>query len=57
MVTINTAVPIGQLVVASQVSTQVMTNTSVNATNPFTTITSTNQGTSGCPTDHKWVWF
>ena len=42
MVTVNMAVSTGQPVVTSQASTQVTTNTSINATNPFTTITSTN---------------
>ena len=45
------------LVVTSQVPTQVMTNTSANATNPFPMITSTNQGARCCPTCHEWVWF
>ena len=56
-VAINTAVSTGQPVVTSQVRTQVMTNTSVNTTNPFTTITNTNQGASGHPTCHEWKWF
>ena len=40
MITIDTVVSTGQLVVTSQVPTQVMTNSSANATNPFPTITS-----------------
>ena len=57
MVTNNMAVFTGQLVVTSQVPTQVKTNISVNATNPFTMITSSNQGAGGHPTCHEWVWF
>ena len=58
MVTIDTAVSTRQLVVTSQVPpTQEMINTSVNAANPFVMITSTNQGASGHPTHHEWVWF
>ena len=56
---IDMTVSTGQPVVTSEVPTQVMTNPSINATNPFvkTMNTSTNQGASGCPTCHGWVWF
>ena len=51
------AVSTGQLMVTSQVSTHAMINTNANATNPFTTITSTNQGSGSHSTHHGWVWF
>ena len=57
MVATDMAVSTGQLVVTSQVPTQVMANPSINATYLFVMNTSTNQGTSGCPTLHEWVWF
>ena len=44
MIAIDMAVSTGQQMVTSQVHTQVMNNTSVNATNPLPMITSTNQG-------------
>ena len=53
MVAIDITVSTGQMVMTSQVPTQVMTNLSVNATNPFVMNTSTNQGASGCPTCHE----
>ena len=56
-VAIDMTVYTGQPVVTSQVPTQVMTNPSISATNPFVTNTTTNQGASGCPTHHEWVWF
>ena len=56
-VTIDTAMSTGHPVVKSQVPTQVTTNTSINATKPFITITSTNQGASGHPIHLEWVWF
>ena len=57
MVPIGMAVSTVQLMVASQVATHAMTNTRINAANPFPVITSTNQGASGHPTYHEWVWF
>ena len=57
MVTLNTAVSAGQLVVTTQVPTQMMANTRTIVTNPFTTFTSTNQGTGGNLTYHEWLWF
>ena len=48
-------VPTGQPVVISQVPTQAATNISANITNPL--INGTNQGASGHPTHHEWVWF
>ena len=56
-VAIDMAVSTGQPVVTSQVPTQVMTNPSVSATNPFVMNTSTTQGASGHPTCHEQVWF
>ena len=55
MAGIEMPVPAGQPVVTSQVPTQVTTNISVNVTNPL--INGTNQGASGHPTQHEWVWF
>ena len=55
MAGIEMPVSTGQLVVTSQVTTQVATNISANATNPL--IIGTNQGAVGCPTHHDWVWF
>ena len=34
-----------------------MTNPNINATNQSVANTSTNQGASGCPICHAWVWF
>ena len=48
-------VPAGQLVATSQVPTQIATNISANIADPF--INGTNQGASGHPTCHEWVWF
>ena len=53
----DTTVSTGQPVVTSQAPTQVMTNPSVNATNPFVMNISTNQGADGCPNHHEWVWL
>ena len=39
------------------VSNQVVTNPNVNATNQSVANTSTNQGASGHPIHHEWVWF
>ena len=57
MVAINAATSTGQPVVTNQVPNQVMTNPNVNATNHSIVNTSTNQGASGCPIHHEWVWF
>ena len=57
MVDIDTTVSTGQLVVTSEVSNLLMTSPSVSTTNPFLMNTSTNQGASGHPTCHEWVWF
>ena len=54
-VAIDITVSTGQPVVTSQVPTQVMTNPSISATNPFVTNANTNHGTSGHPTHHEWV--
>ena len=55
MASVEMPVPTGQLVVTSQVPIQAATNISVNITNPL--INGTNQGASGHPTHHEWVWF
>ena len=55
MATIDMTVSTEQPAVTSQVPTQVMTNPSVNATNPFVMNASTVQGASGCPAHHEWV--
>ena len=57
MVAIDMTLSTGQLVVTSQVPTQVMPNPVINTTNTFVTNASTNQGASGHPTHHEWVWF
>ena len=56
-VTINTATSAGQPVVTNQVPNQVVTNPNVNATNHSIANSSTNQGASGHPICHEWVWF
>ena len=47
--------PAGPLAVTNQVPTQVITSIGVNVNNPL--INGTNQGASGHPTCHEWVWF
>ena len=55
MAGVEMPVPTGQPVVISQVPTQAATNISANATSP--SINGTNQGASGHPSCHEWVWF
>ena len=55
-VTINMATSTGQPALTNHVSNQAMTNTNVITTNQSMANTSTNQGASGCPIHHEWVW-
>ena len=57
LVTIDMALSTGHPVVTSQVPTQVMTHTSVAATNPFVMATNIHQVNGGHPTHYEWVWF
>ena len=57
MVAVDMTVSTGQLAVTSQVPTQVTTIPNVNTTYPSVTNISTNQGASGHPTCHEWVWI
>ena len=57
MVVVKMTVSTVQPVVTSQVPTQVMTNISKNATNPFPMINSTTPSVGGHPTFHEQCGF
>ena len=54
---IDMAMSTGQPAVTNWVFNQAMTNPNITTTNHSMANTSTNQGASGCPIQHEWVWF